>query len=160
MLFQISWRYGELRVKGALRYIQQQLGELGRLLIKAQPPWKTVKQVDPMSRTPWLFDEFPGRKQIEKPKELLNLDSDQLFAVFSAIAVGLEAEDKFGATAKRFENSRHPYIGLFRPLIIARLERGDTDNLEDEIKKLGFSKDQREFVLRWAKREIALVSGQ
>jgi len=48
-------------------------------------------------------------------------------------------------------------IGFIRSVLLARFETIDNKELQKEMKKWGFSKEQEAFTWKWIRKEINLV---
>ncbi|AKB29043.1 hypothetical protein MSSIT_2324 [Methanosarcina siciliae T4/M] len=90
-----------------------------------------------------------------KKNNILNQDPDSLFGVFCLFACMLElrVEEKVLSIIQKIISFSDPLGFIFATW----LGVGDPDQVENRIEKIGFTDDQKSFVIKWAKKEIHIL---
>jgi len=131
------------------------LKEIGSALLPHPPPWVT-SQI--------LQECFPSwrNKDLDNPRKLLDLDSDELFGAFILLAISVEANnlptlknrEVISQVTTAIQYSLSEYIHW---LISAYEAHTFMDKVQAEMNKCGFSAEQQVFAWRWVRKEIRLV---
>jgi hypothetical protein len=136
------------------------LREVGRILLSCSPPWVSQQQPDLGLHIDWILQEA----QIEYLKgesirEWLSQDSNALFGAFCLFAVILEEVEEQEEYFDQIEESEAPLFDVMRWIFLARPEKReiDTDKVQSEMDRCGFTPEQQDFIWRWVRHEINLV---
>lgn len=140
----------------------QQLEEVGRILLFSPPPWIRARQSGPVILPHWRFRELEDNLRIESSRELSSLGSDALFGAFALFAASLELgiteeRDRHREQIEWIKKSQLPFFDSIRWIFVARFEQVETDKVQAEMDRCGFTAEQQAFAWRWARREIDLV---
>jgi hypothetical protein len=146
------------------------LKEVGHILISCPLPWSRLHEQD-LTMLP-----FPIRRLTEvderwsrEPREVLNLDSDTLFGAFVLFAAFFESNrlvargklerssNDIEALIKVIKTSHHRFFDFIRWTYLARFEQVETDKVQAEMDRCGFTTEQQDFAWRWVRREIDLL---
>jgi hypothetical protein len=138
----------------------EDLREVGGFLLSSSTPWLSGQQSTLYFYTNWNWEEdqseFSKRESI---REQLSQDFNALFGAFALFAVmleGAEGEEKYFV---QVEKSKAPVFDFMRWLFLARSDKRetDTDKVQSEMDRCGFTPEQQDFIWRWVRHEINLV---
>jgi len=137
--------------------VRRRLEQTGRALISHPPPWvgeDAVRQARHLPDVP--LPEAPGggarfRQQLKE--QSLASPSDAAFGLFGLLSMVFETHLERRITVEDIAKSRWPFQGVFR----ARVGDEDGREIEAETERWGLAGEQRDFVQRWARREIHVV---
>ncbi len=134
------------------------LKKLSNIFLDSQLPlFKKDKKIDyPI----FIEHKRYGHEEIQLSK--LHFDNDSVFAFIVLNAIYLEYleykdRDKLSAFREKIQQREVLNIDFIRSVLLARFETIDKKELQDEIKKWGFSKEQEAFTWKWIRKEINLV---
>lgn len=130
----------------SLKYIQ----EFGSTLLTTPMPWAHIKDYDNL----WMMIKCHAGEVI--------LDGDKLFGIFAILTFMHERwyESRFRmnqVNSREFETLFPEYLYW---IFISRGDEEDVEpeKIEEELKKCGFSPEQREFVEQWASHQISVIA--
>lgn len=129
------------------------LKELGRILLCSPPPWLKKQQFDLDMLLVGVY-----HTNSESFQKSLSLYCDALFGAFVLCAAIFEAsytQNPF--VTQDIKESPSSFFKLMQWLFSARFEQVQTDIVQAEMDRCGFSSEQQEFIWRWVRREINLV---
>jgi hypothetical protein len=133
----------------------------GDSLLSSSTPWISGEQSTLyFCCTNWDWEEnqndFSNHGSIRKQ---LSQDSNAIFGAFALFAVMLEGAEEAEKYFVQVEKSKAPLFDFMRWIFLARPEKReiDTDKVQSEMDRCGFSTEQQEFIWRWVRREINLV---
>jgi hypothetical protein len=138
----------------------EDLREVGGSLLSSSTPRVSRKQSTLYFYTNWDWVEDKNKlSKSESIREQLSQDSNALFGAFALFAVMLEGVEEEEQYLDQIEKSKAPLFDFMRWIFLARSHHRevDTDKVQAEMDKCGFSTQQQEFVWRWVRREINLV---
>jgi hypothetical protein len=95
----------------------------------------------------------------ESIREQLSQDSNALFGAFALFAVMLEGAKRKKEYFDQIEKSKAPLFDFMRWIFLARSDKRetDTDKVQAEMDRCGFSPEQQDFIWRWVRREIGVI---
>lgn len=128
------------------------IARVGAILLTASTPWVRTRIVGPgLTSFRWQVDQGRG-ETIEDP-EITGVSGDVLFGVVSLSAVVVEAHPSGREElSKLMRESRAPLVRRMGDILLGPLEA------EKSIEGCGLSELQREFVRRWRRQDIRLMS--
>jgi hypothetical protein len=138
----------------------EDLREVGGSLLSSSTPRVSRKQSTLYFYTNWSWEEDKNKlSKSESIREQLSQDSNALFGAFALFAVMLEGVEEEEEYFDKVEKSKAPLFDFMRWIFLARPEKReiDTDKVQSEMDRCGFSTQQQEFIWRWVRREINLV---
>ncbi|MBD0362528.1 MAG: NACHT domain-containing protein [Coleofasciculus sp. C3-bin4] len=146
--------------KQSTQYLIDDLREIGNILLSSSLPWVSKQQSDMGFYIDWILEEVPtDRLKSESIREQFSQDSNALFGAFTLLAVVLEGAEEEEEYFDQVEKSKAPLFDFMRWIFLARSDERetDTDKVQSEMDRCGFSTEQQEFIWRWVRREINLV---
>jgi hypothetical protein len=138
----------------------EDLREVGGSLLSSSTPWVSGEQSGLYFYINWPWEEDKNKlSKSESIREQLSQDSNALFGAFALFAVMLEGVEEEEKYLDQIEKSKAPLFDFMRGIFLARPEKReiDTDKVQSEMDRCGFSTEQQEFIWRWVRREINLV---
>ena len=139
------------------------LRELSKVLLCSELPWLSQQQLELYDHMRFISKELEetqteGLKHVSI-REVLHQDSLALFGAFALLAVLLECGKGSEGIFDWIEESEAPLFDFMRSIFLARSHHRevDTDKVQSEMDRCGFSTEQQEFIWRWVRREINLV---
>lgn len=137
-----------------------QLEEVGRILLYSPPPWLNVAVISGYRSPTWFFEEARFLGEEKRAREPMVLSPDALFAAFALLAAILEASDELKQLpGKAVREIRRPFFDSLRWIFVARFDSAETEKVQAEMDRCGFTTEQQTFGWRWVRREIDLVRG-
>jgi hypothetical protein len=136
------------------------LREIGNILLSSSLPWASKQPSDMGFYIDWILEEVPtDRLKSESIREQFSQDSNALFGAFALFAVMLEGAEEEEEYLDKVEKSKAPLFDFMRWIFLARSDERetDTDKVQAEMDKCGFTPEQQDFTWRWVRREINLV---
>jgi hypothetical protein len=138
----------------------EDLRKVGGFLLYSSTPWISGEQsiLGFYINWDWVEDKNKLSKS-ESMREQLSQDSNALFGAFALFAVMLEGVEEEEEYFDKVEKSKAPLLDFMRGIFLARSEKReiDTDKVQSEMDRCGFTPEQQDFVWRWVRREINLV---
>lgn len=145
--------------------------ELGQILLTHPHPWiieKSSHESDQFLITYLVDDikEFDEKIKLHKKQRFPRLASDAFFGIYAIFSVYLEYNQKFLADSKNFKKivecfksnrMKLPIFDFIQWIFIARFEDVETEKVQAEMERCGFTDEQQDFVWRWIRHEINLV---
>jgi hypothetical protein len=132
------------------------LKELGHILLFSPPPWIKKQQFDLDSLLVGIF-----HTNSESFQESLSPYCDALCGAFAICAAIFEASytpDPFvNLVIQEIKKSPSNFFKLMQWLFSARFEQVETEIVQAEMDRCGFSPEQQDFIWRWVRGEINLV---
>jgi hypothetical protein len=141
----------------------EDLREVGGFLLSCSMPWLSGEQSTLGFYINWDWEEDQNElSKRESIRKQLSQDSNALFGAFALLAVvfeGMEEEEEEEEYFDQVHKSKAPLFDFMRWIFLARPEKReiDTDKVQSEMDRCGFSTEQQDFVWRWVRREINLV---
>jgi hypothetical protein len=137
----------------------EELEQIGQALMKCKTPW-TSKPDYEASMISWMCQ--PYRATTQDPDRSKLVSADALFGGFLLAGAVIESIERTKATKPllnqlSFPHSRFGYFSPLRKTLLARIDPKPIDELKAELESAAFTSKQKEFILRWAGREINLV---
>jgi hypothetical protein len=139
------------------------LREVGCFLLSSSTPWVSGEQSDLYFYINWDWEEDQNDlSKSESIREQLSQDSKALFGAFALFAVmveGVEEDEEEEKYLEQIEKTKAPLFNLMRWIFLARPEKReiDTDKVQSEMDRCGFTPEQQDFIWRWVRHEINLV---
>jgi hypothetical protein len=133
------------------------LREIGNILLSSSLPWVSKQQSDMGFYIDWILEKVPtDRLKSQSIREQFSQDSNALFGAFALFAVMLEGAKEY---FDKVEKSKAPLFDFMRWIFLARSEKRETDTekVQAEMDRCGFTTEQQYFIWRWVRREINLV---
>jgi hypothetical protein len=129
------------------------LKELGHILLFSPPPWIKKQQFDLDSLLVGIF-----HTNSESFQESLSPYCDALCGAFAICAAIFEASytpDPFvNLVIQEIKKSPSNFFKLMQWLFSARFEQVETEIVQAEMDRCGFSPEQQDFIWRWVRGEI------
>jgi hypothetical protein len=138
----------------------EDLREVGGSLLSSSTPWVSGEQSVLYFYTNWSWEEDKNKlSKRESIREQLSQDSNALFGAFALFAVMLEGVEEEEKYLDQIEKSKAPLFDFMRWIFLARSEKReiDTDKVQSEMDRCGFTPEQQDFIWRWVRHEINLV---
>jgi len=133
------------------------LHELGCALFSLPPPWlKKSKSFGFRFFHMERRHQFRDKGKMEPP----SLSSYGFFGAFAILAIWLESiqhKAETHDTIDHIRKSRLPLFSFVRWLILARFVQVDTNKVQTEMDRCGFTAEQKDFAWQWIRREVHLV---
>jgi hypothetical protein len=136
------------------------LREIGNILLSSSLPWVSKQQSDMSFYIDWILEEVPtDRLKSQSIREQFSQDCNALFGAFALFAVMLEGAEEEEKYFVQVEKSKAPLFDFIRWIFLARSEKReiDTDKVQSEMDRCGFTPEQQDFIWRWVRHEINLV---
>jgi len=141
------------------RHEERELEQIGEALLRSKTPW-TSKPDYTRHLMSWICDtRHPASKAPDAPPAV---PTSALFGGLLLAAAAIEAIERTKETAPLLRQLSRPdaRFGLFSPLrqtLLARITSLPIEKVKAELNPVAFTREQAEFLTRWATRDINLV---
>jgi len=157
-VIEIFYHLDEQQNRRLADFYIKRLKKMSRIFLDSQLPlFKKDKKID---QPHFMARERSENEEIQLSK--LNFDNDAVFAFIVLNATYLEYLEynyieKLSVFLEKIKQREVLNFGFIRSVLLARFETTDDKELQKEIKKWGFSKEQEAFTWKWIRKEINLV---
>ncbi len=137
----------------------RQLEEAGHVLLGSPPPWVPEDFFGQGAFGSFGHDIFYKSRFVrEREKKLLtHLNSDALFGVFVLLAPYLEQIEEGRRWSGPIQEDAFTVLGPLRHIFAARSTKEPRGSLQVDLDSRGFTTDQRNLAVRWARRKVSFV---